>query len=64
MGLGPQLTALLRSLAPPAGVADAVRSTQLDVLKFLKSMIDQRIANLATGPGAAAGARGTRVPID
>ncbi len=61
MGLGPQLTALLRSLVPAAGLAETLRGTELEALTFLKSIIDQRIASLS---GGGSDTRGTRVVID
>jgi hypothetical protein len=61
MGLGPQLTTLLRGLVTPAGVAESLRSTELDVLTFLKTVIEQRMAALG---GAAPEAKGTSVVID
>jgi hypothetical protein len=61
MGLGPQLTALLRGLVTPAGVAETLRSTEQDVLTFLKMVIEQRLANLSGTPPEP---RGTTVVIE
>jgi hypothetical protein len=61
MGLGPQLTTLLRSMIPTTGLAESIHTGQLEALKFLKTIIDQRIATLS---GQEADTRGTRVTID
>jgi hypothetical protein len=61
LGLGPQLTALLRSLIPPGAVLEQIRTGQLEALKFLRMLIDQRIASLTK---EAPQPRGTRVRID
>lgn len=61
MGVGPQLTALLRSVMPTTGLAESLRGTELDALTFLKTIIEQRISSLS---GTPPDPRGTRVEID
>jgi hypothetical protein len=61
MGLGPQITALLRGLVPAEGISESVRAMQLDVLRFLKELIDQRIESLS---GSAPGSQGRKITIE
>jgi hypothetical protein len=62
MGLGPQLSALLWSLLPCGALANTLRATELDALRLLRAIIDQRIASLS---GATAeSAKGTRVVVE
>ena len=61
MGLGPQLSALLRSVVPATNLVESMRTTELDVLKFVRSIIDQRIASLSDTPPKATF---TRVTIE
>lgn len=61
MGVGPQLTALLKSVVPTTGLAESLRGTELDALRFLKTVIEQRIASLA---GTPPDSRGSRVDIE
>lgn len=61
MGLGPQLTSLLKGLVTPEAVAEQWRSGQLETLKLLRVLIDQRISALS-GPEPAS--RGTKVTVE
>lgn len=59
LGLGPQLTALLRALGPSGEVAEHLRAAQIEILKAIRALIDQRIASLS-----ASGSSGQRVPVE
>ncbi len=61
MGLGPQLTALLRGVVTPEAVAAQWKSGELEILKLLRLIIDQRIAGLS-GPDATV--RGTKLTVE
>jgi hypothetical protein len=47
MGLGPELTQFLRKLGPPEDAWHHVRHASVDVLKVLRTLIDQRIETLS-----------------
>ncbi|MGE3843849.1 MAG: hypothetical protein AB7I50_19935 [Vicinamibacterales bacterium] len=60
LGLGPQLTQALRALLAVDGVSKALHDAELDALKLLRSLIDQRIASLGATPTDG---RGMKVSI-
>ncbi len=61
LGLGPQLTALLRRVVATDALANQLRTGELEALRFLRALIDQRIAGLS--PDEPQG-RGTKVTIE
>lgn len=61
LGLGPQLTQAIRALLAVDGVAKTLHGAELDALKLVRSLIDQRITCLTTTP---ADTRGTKVSVE
>jgi len=61
MGLGPQLTALLRGVVSPETLAEQWKSGELETLKLLRLLIDQRISSLA---GPEPSSRGTTLTVE
>lgn len=59
LGLGPQLTALLRALGPSDEVTGHLRAAQVEILKAVRVLIDQRIASLSAQESS-----GQRVPVE
>lgn len=59
MGVGPELTALLRKLGVSDEVHEHFRNARLEVLKGIRTMIDERIEHLSRRP-----AKGTAIPVD
>lgn len=59
MGIGPELTQLLRRLGPGDQAWDQVRTASVEVLKALRALIDQQIESMSREPE-----RGTRVKIE
>jgi hypothetical protein len=59
LGLGPQLTALLRALGPSDEVTSHLRAAQVEILKAVRVLIDQRIASLSAQESS-----GQRVPVE
>jgi len=59
MGLGPELTQLIRRLGTADDAWENVRTASVEVLKALRALIDERIAALDREP-----ARGTKVKIE
>jgi len=49
MGVGPMLTEVVRQFAPSAAVTQHFRAAHLEVLKGLRTMLDEHIA-AQTGP--------------
>ena len=59
MGIGPELTQLLRRLGPGDQAWDQVRTASVEVLKALRALIDQQIESMSREPE-----RGTKVKIE
>ncbi len=59
MGLGPQLTQVLRMLGPSEDVRGHLRAARVEFLKAIRTMIDERIASLSREPS-----RGTKIGIE
>jgi hypothetical protein len=59
MGLGPELTRLLRHLAPSEDAWQHLRAAELEVLKTVHALIEDRIRTLSNQPE-----RGTRVNVE
>ena len=50
MGLGPNVSQVLRSMGPPESVRQHFRNARIEILKGIRAMIDQRIAALSSEP--------------
>lgn len=61
MGLGPQITAALRGTWPDKDLVDQFRQVQLEVLKLVRTLVEQRIANLADQAPAS---KGTKLTVE
>jgi hypothetical protein len=59
MGLGPELTRLLRHLAPSEDAWQRLRTAELEVLKVLSALVEDRIRALSHEPE-----RGTKVDVE
>lgn len=59
MGIGPELTQLLRRLGPGDQAWEQVRTASLEVLKALRTLLDQQIEAMSREPE-----RGTKVRIE
>ncbi len=59
MGLGPELTEALRRLGVPEEARRHLRNAPLEVLRAVRSVVDQRIEDLSRG-----WERGKKVPVD
>ncbi|MBI4477067.1 MAG: hypothetical protein HY654_07825 [Acidobacteria bacterium] len=57
--IGAEIDNLLRSLAPSEEVQDHFRNARIEILKGLRSVIDDRIQHLSTESR-----KGTSVPIE
>lgn len=58
-GLGPQLTALVRSMGPPEEVVTHLRGAQLELLQAVRAFVDHRIQTLSRQDR-----RGTKISIE
>lgn len=59
MGLGPELSQLLRHLAPSDEALQRLHAAELEVLKSVRALVDDRIRALSRKPE-----QGTRVTIE
>lgn len=59
MGLGPQVTEMLRKLGPPESVREHFRNAQVEMLKGIRAMLDQRIEQLSRTEE-----KGTKVAVE
>ena len=59
MGVGPELTQMLRRLGPGHETWDQLRLASVEVLKALRVLIDQQIEAMSREPE-----RGTRVKVE
>jgi hypothetical protein len=59
VGLGPELTQLLRRLSPSDDTWQQLRSAEVEVLKAVRALIDERIRTLTREPE-----RGVKVTIE
>lgn len=46
LGMGPELSSILRKLGPPEEVQEHFRNARVEILKGIRSMIDSRIEHL------------------
>ena len=59
LGLGPEVAKLLSTLGPGEPARQHFRNARIEMLKAVRSMIDDRIATLSRQP-----AKGTRVTVE
>jgi len=59
LGAGPMLTEILRRLGPSESVSQHFRAAQLEVLKGLRTMLDEHIAARSEPPR-----QGTKIPVE
>lgn len=59
LGLGPELTSLLRRLAAPEDVRRHLHHAEVEVLRAIKALVDMRLQHVEAPP-----AKGTRIPVD
>lgn len=59
MGAGPMVTEMMKKLCPTENVSQHFRAARIEVLKGLRAMIDEQIANLAEQPK-----QGTKIPVE
>jgi hypothetical protein len=59
LGLGPELTSLLRKLAAPDDVRRQLHHAELEILRAVKALVDMRLQQVD-----APSSKGTRVPVD
>ncbi len=59
MGIGPAVTEALRRLGPSDDVREHFRNARIEVLKGIRTMIDERIASLSRSEP-----KGTKVVIE
>jgi hypothetical protein len=59
LGLGPEVAKLLSNLGPGEPARQHFRNARIEMLKAVRSMIDDRIATLSKQP-----AKGTRVTVE
>ena len=59
LGLGPELTALLRRVAAPEDVRRQLQHAEIEVLRAIKALVDMRLQAVDATPS-----KGTRIPVD
>lgn len=59
MGMGPMMTEMVKKLCPSEEVSQHFRAARVEVLKGLRAMLDEQIADLGEQPK-----HGTKIPVE
>lgn len=59
-GIGPTLTKLVQSLAPPEAAGEHFRRARIEMLKGLRELLDHRIETLSNPPQS----QGTKITVE